>query len=235
MKLNEIPSSERPYEKLQMYGAQMLSNAELLAIVIKTGKKGQTAIEVAQNILALQDTKQQENLRFLQNISIEELKKIKGIGTVKAIQLKAIGEICKRMARPIHFLNVEITSSEDVANLIGEELRYEKREIAKVLILNAKNRLQKILEIGTGHIYFCEIEAKEIFVEALKMEMPKVILVHNHPSGDPMPSKADIELTKKAKQIGELLNIQFIDHIVIGDGSYRSIFLELQKQTRRGL
>ena len=124
MKLNEIPSSERPYEKLQMYGAQMLSNAELLAIVIKTGKKGQTAIEVAQNILALQNTKQQENLRFLQNISIEELKKIKGIGTVKAIQLKAIGEICKRMARPIHFLNVEITSSEDVANFIGEELRY---------------------------------------------------------------------------------------------------------------
>ena len=145
MKLNEIPSSERPYEKLQMYGEQTLSNAELLAIVIKTGKKGQTAIEVAQNILASQNTKQQENLRFLQNISIEELKKIKGIGTVKAIQLKAIGEICKRMARPIHFLNVEITSSEDVANLIGEELRYEKREIAKITKMRKEKIDKKII------------------------------------------------------------------------------------------
>lgn len=234
MKINEIPSSERPYEKLQMYGAQTLSNAELLAIVIKTGKKGQTAIEVAQKMLAMQNTKEQESLRFLQNISIEELKKIEGIGTVKAIQLKAIGEICKRMARPIHFLNVAITQPEDVVKIIGEELRYERKEIAKVLILNIKNELQKIIQIGLGHIYFCEIEIKEIFIEAIKMEMPKVILVHNHPSGNAMPSKADIELTKKAKEIGELLHIQLIDHIVIGDGTYRSIFAEIQKQSKKG-
>ncbi len=235
MKINEIPSSERPYEKLQMYGPQTLSNAELLAIVIKTGKKGQTAIEVAQKMLAMQNTKEQENLRFLQNISIEELKKVKGIGTVKAIQLKAIGEICKRMARPIHFLNVPITSPKDVVNVIGEELRYEKREVAKVLILNTKNQLQKIIEVGLGHIYFCEIEIKEIFIEALKMEMPKVILVHNHPSGDAMPSRADLELTKRAKQMGELLQIELVDHVVIGDGTYKSIFLEIQKQNEEGL
>lgn len=225
MKLKELPNSERPYEKMQMYGAKFLSNSELLAIIIKTGTQEETAIELAQKVLTMQNTKEEENLRFLQEISIEEFMQIKGIGKVKAIQLKAMCELAKRMARPIHDLNCTITFPEDIAKLMMEELRYEKREVVKVILLNTKNIVQKIIEVGVGSTSLAVIEPKDVLVDAVKMGIPKIILVHNHPSGDPTPSKADIELTQKMEKASQLLGIQLLDHVVIGDGKFTSIFL----------
>ena len=136
--LKQLPNAERPYEKLEMYGEKSLSNSELLAIILKTGTKNQTAVALAQ--LALIENR---NIRALHEISIKELQKINGIGKVKAIQIKAICELAKRMSRP-QDLKTQIKSSEDVANLLMEELKYEKNEIVKILILNTKNIVQKI-------------------------------------------------------------------------------------------
>ena len=135
MTIKELPELERPYEKLQIYGPKKLSNAELLSIIIKNGTKENTSIELANKILKLKNNKSQNNLRFLQDISMEEYMQIKGIGKVKAIQLKAICELAKRMSSPINILKIKIKSGQDVANMFMEELRYEKREIVKITIL----------------------------------------------------------------------------------------------------
>lgn len=222
--LNKLPISERPYEKLEMYGEKSLSNSELLAIIIKTGTKEETAVQLAQRILSLNKESERNNLRFLEEISISELRKIKGIGRVKAIQLKAVCELAKRISKPINLKNIIIKSPKDVADLFVEELKYEKREILKVLILNTKNVVQKIIDIAMGGTFSINIEPKDILIEAIKMEMPKIIIVHNHPSGDATPSTSDIEITKRIKMSADLLGIQLLDHIVIGEGTYQSIF-----------
>lgn len=229
MKIKELPSSERPYEKLEMYGAKFLSNSELLAIIIKTGTKDYTAVELAQQILKLTKSKEIETLRYLQNFSIEEFMKIKGIGKVKAIQLKAVFELTKRMSRPIDKINIKVKTSEDVANLIMEEMRYEKKEIAKILILNNKNEILKIKDISIGGSNYAFIQPKEVLVDSIKMGAPKVILAHNHPSGDSTPSSEDIKTTEKILDLSEMLGIQLLDHIVIGDGKYTSIISEILK------
>ncbi len=230
MKIKELPSSERPYEKLEMYGAKFLSNSELLAIIIKTGTKETTSVQVAQEILKIIENKE---LRQLQNISIEEFTKIKGIGKVKAIQLLAVCELAKRMARPIKKINIKIKTSEDVANLLMEEMRYEKREIAKILILNNKNEILKIKDISIGGTNYAIIEPKEVLVDAIKMGAPKILLVHNHPSGDSTPSKQDYKTTERVYTSAEVLGIQLLDHVVIGDGNYSSIFSEILKNKDR--
>ena len=228
MKIKEIPQSERPYEKLEMYGAQALSNAELLAIIIKNGTKEESSVMLAQKILSMQKSTQ-DSLRFLQDISIKEFLSIKGIGKVKAIQLLAVCELTKRISRPIKNFNVQIKSPQDVADLLINELKYEKREIVKVLMLNAKNNILKIQDIALGGTSFAVFEIKDVLKEAIKIGAPKIILVHNHPSGDPTPSHDDIELTQKLEQVSKMLEIELLDHVVIGDGKYKSIFSMLNK------
>lgn len=219
MKMKDMPLSERPYEKLELYGAEKLSNAELLAIIIKTGTKEKTVITIAQEILKLQG---ENNLRFLHELSIEDFMKIKGIGKVKAIQLKAVAELTKRIARPIDN-KIKIKCAKDVANLLIPEMKYEKREIAKVLLLNSKNVVQKIINISLGGANFACLEPKDVLSEAIKIGAPKIILVHNHPSGDACPSKSDFELTDRIYESAQIIGINLLDHIVIGDGTYESI------------
>ena len=228
MKIKEIPQSERPYEKLEMYGAQALSNAELLAIIIKNGTKEESSVMLAQKILSMQKSTQ-DSLRFLQDISIKEFMSIKGIGKVKAIQLLAVCELTKRISRPIKNFNVQIKSPQDVADLLINELKYEKREIVKVLMLNVKNNILKIQDIALGGTSFAVFEIKDVLKEAIKIGAPKIILVHNHPSGDPTPSHDDIELTQKLEQVSKMLEIELLEHVVIGDGKYKSIFSMLNK------
>ena len=223
IKMKELPISERPYEKLEMYGSNSLSNAELLAIIIKTGTREESSVTIAQKILKL-NKEQKDNLKFLQNISINELTKIKGIGKIKAIQLKAVAELNKRMSRPILDNKVKITCPQDVANLLIDELKNEKREIVKVLILNTKNIVYNILDVSYGTANLAIVTPKDVLAEAVKMEAPKIILVHNHPSGDPMPSKADMEFTDRLIAASKLLGVELLDHIVIGHDSYESIF-----------
>lgn len=221
MKMKELPLSERPYEKLELYGADKLSNAELLAIIIKTGTKEKTVVTIAQEILKLQNG---NNLRFLADLSIEDFMKIKGIGKVKAIQLKAVCELAKRMGQPLNTNKITLKSPEDVANLIMEELRYETKEEARVIILNIKNVVQKIVKVSQGGTNFAVIEPKEVLEDAIKLGAPRIILLHNHPSGDPTPSKSDYEVTDKIYECASMMGIELLDHIVIGDGNFESIF-----------
>lgn len=199
----------------------MLSNSELLAIIIGSGTKEETSISLVQRILKLNDT-ENNNLRFIQEISLNSLKKIKGIGKVKAIRIKALGEITKRMENPINN-DITIFSSKDVANLVMSDLRYEKREIVKLILLNTKNKVMKISNISTGSTNYAIVELKDILSEPLKNGASKIILVHNHPSGNPKPSLEDINLTKKLFESCKMMGIELLDHIVIGDGIYESI------------
>lgn len=228
--MKDLPISERPYEKLEVYGSESLSNAELLAIIIKSGTKEETALGLAYRILKLKDGSETENLTFLQEISVPEFMSIKGIGKVKAVQLLAVCELAKRMSRPINEEKIILKSSDDVAKLVMDEMKYEKREIAKVLILNNKNTLLKIKTISLGATNFAFIEPKEVLVEAIKMQAPKVILVHNHPSGDATPSKGDYEVTRKLYEAAELMGIELLDHVVIGYEAYQSIFSDTIKR-----
>ena len=223
LKIKELPISERPYEKLEMYGASGLSNSELLAIIIKTGTKEETSLDLAQKIIALGKAKENQDLTFLQDLSIEELMTIKGIGKVKALQLKAVGELTKRMARPANSFKILITHPQDVANLLMQELKNEKREILKLLILNSKNFLLKVLDVSAGGTNHISLEPKHILYEPIKMQAANIILVHNHPSGDPNPSQADILMTERIDEVADIMGIRLLDHIIIGNGMFKSI------------
>lgn len=231
LKMKELPISERPYEKLELYGPEVLSNAELLAIIIKSGTKNENSVNIAQKVLKLNNSIDNDDLRFLCDISIEEFSKINGIGRVKAIQLKAIGELTKRISKPINRKNIKIKNTKDVAELLMQELRYEKREIAKVIILNNKNIVLRIIDVSFGGTNFASIAPKEILAEAVKMQSPKIILVHNHPSGDPKPSKEDFRITDRIYECADIMGIELLDHVVIGDGTYESILFERKRET----
>ena len=223
MTIKELPQSERPYEKLELYGEKSLSNAELLAIIIKTGTKEYTSVDIAREILKLNEMYDETSLSFLRDLSIEEITKIKGMGRVKAIQLKAICELANRMNKPSNYKKTQIKEPNDIVKILMNEMQYEKREIAKIILLDNKNVITKIKDIAIGGNNFVSIGMKDILSEAVKTNAPKIILVHNHPSGNPTPSVQDIEVTKKLEMSAKLLGIQLIDHIVIGKGEYISI------------
>lgn len=223
MTIKELPQSERPYEKLELYGEKNLSNAELLAIIIKTGTKEYTSVDIARKILKLNEMYDETSLSFLRDLSIEEITKIKGMGRVKAIQLKAICELANRMNKPSNYKKTQIKEPNDIVKILMNEMQYEKREIAKIVLLDNKNNILKIKDIAIGGNNFVNIGMKDILSEAVKINAPKIILVHNHPSGNSTPSKQDIEVTKKLELVVKLLGIKLIDHIVIGKGEYTSI------------
>lgn len=223
MIIKKLPVLERPYEKAQMYGIENLSNAELLAIIIKTGTKEKTSIELAQEILSI-ETNGKENIQFLQDVTIQDLTKIKGVGTVKAIQIKAVCELNKRMARPINKEIIKIGRPYDVYQLLTNEMRYEKREKLKVLALNTRNILLKIIDVSHGGTSSIAIDLKDILSEPIKIGAAKIILVHNHPAGSTIPSQPDIQLTQKLYNVAYQLGIEFIDHIIIAKDKYESIF-----------
>ncbi|MCR5145926.1 MAG: DNA repair protein RadC [Clostridia bacterium] len=223
--IKQLPETERPYEKLELYGEKMLSNAELLAIIIKSGTKENTSVELANKVLSLRNDNSENNLiQSLQDISLEELQTIKGIGKVKAIQLKAVCELSRRMSQPVNRKFIKVKTSQDVAKLLMDELRYEKVEYVKLLLLNAKNIVVRIIDVSKGGMNSALVEPKEILQEAIRAGIPKIILAHNHPSGDCTPSAADIEMTKRMYSAANILGIQLLDHIVIGNGCYTSIF-----------
>ena len=221
--IKHLPEGERPYEKLEMYGEKALTNAELIAIIIKTGTKEYTAIDIAKQILNLNTNESNGDLNFLRDLSLEELMNIKGVGRVKAIQLKAICELSGRMNKPSNYRKIKITSPKDVANLLMNDLRFEKQEIVKLILLNNKNIILRILNVSVGGINSAQVDIKVILSETIKMGASQIILVHNHPSGDATPSKKDIEVTEKLLKAAELLDIKILDHIVIGNMQYKSI------------
>lgn len=222
LKIKDLPVSERPYEKLEKLGAEMLSDAELLAIIIKTGNKNETSISLAQRILK-QNT-DDGGMTFLHNISLEQLRDISGIGRVKAIQIKAVMELSKRIASTFSVdKRLSVKSPGDVAAMLMEEMRHLKKEVFKVVLLNTKNHVLKSINISVGSLSASIVHPREAFVEAIKAGSSGVIFVHNHPSGDPEPSSEDIETTRRLVNGGELLGIKVLDHIIIGDGRFISL------------
>ena len=227
IKMKNLPVTERPYEKLEQYGEKNLTNAELLAIIIKSGTREETSVQLAQKILLLNENRDKNNLNFLRDITIEELIKIKGIGKVKAIQIKATCELASRMNSIDNYKNITINKPSDVVDILFEEMRFEKQEIIKVVILVNKNKLLKIKDIAKGTGNFVKASIKDVLNEAVKVQAMQIILVHNHPSGDVTPSKNDIEFTREVKKASTILGINLIDHIIIGGNNYISIFSKL--------
>ena len=222
IKIKQLPETERPYEKLELYGEKRLSNAELLAIIIKTGTKEESSVTIAQKLLSINPTSK-NNLDFLKEMTIEELMNIKGIGKAKAIQLKAVAELAKRISVPSNYQKIKINRPEDIARLLMEEMRLEKQEHVKLIILNNKNEIVKIKKIAQGGINSVNMSMREILVEPIRIQAPKMILIHNHPSGDSTPSKADIQITQRLFEVAQLFDIELLDHIVIGNGNFTSI------------
>lgn len=182
MTIKQLPQSERPYERLELYGEKNLSNAELLAIIIKTGTKQHTSVDIARQILNLNDMYDKENLGFLRDLSIEELTQIKGMGRIKAIQLKAVCELATRMNLPSNYRKTKIKEPNDIVKILMSQMSYQKIEIAKIVLLDVKLNILKIKDIAVGGNNFVNIGMGNILSEAVKINAPKIILVHNHPS-----------------------------------------------------
>ncbi|MDF2531413.1 MAG: repair protein RadC [Clostridia bacterium] len=217
-RIKELPENERPREKLTKYGAEVLSNAELLAILLRTGTKNESAIDIAYKLL-----KQQDGIGFILESKAEELSCIHGIGPAKAAQLKAAVELGKRLATQTYKKEVFIRCSRDAANVVMEDMRYLKKEYMKAILLNIKCGLVSIEEISVGSINSSIVHPREVFAPAIKKSCASLILVHNHPSGDPTPSQEDMNITNRLVEGGKILGIEVVDHIIIGDGKYVSL------------
>lgn len=222
-KIKELSEGERPYEKCLRYGAESLTNTELLAVLLRTGVKGMNALELARNILNLQT--EEESLLNIHQLTLSKLKRIKGIGSVKAIQILCISELAKRLAKSTAKEGLIFHSPSTIAKYYMEEMRHQKQENMKLLMLNTKTKLIGETNISKGTVNASLISPRELFIEALNCEAVSIILLHNHPSGDPTPSESDILLTNRIKAAGELIGVELLDHIIIGNNCYIS-FLE---------
>lgn len=213
---------ERPYEKFESYGSKNLSDAELLAIIIKAGTKDKTSVQLIQELMKEYEY-ENKGLGFLNELSLIEIQKIKGLGKIKAIQLKALCEITKRSTKPINFTRFKITSPEDAARLVMEDLRYLTQERLLTILLDSQGVVIKVVTITIGGLNKNAIEPREIFKEPVKISADKIILVHNHPSGNPFPSDSDIRMTRRIVEAGKIFGIEILDHIIIGNGIFSSL------------
>ena len=216
MTIRDMTLEERPREKMILNGANCLSDAELLAIIIRTGTKELNAIQLGQAVIDKAD-----NIRYLQDLTFEELKSINGIGQTKALQIKAALELANRIAsyKPLKY---KIKNPWDIYKYYMESLRYQYKEIFKVVLLNTKNEIITDVDISIGTLNSSLVHPREVFREAIRRSSNKIILLHNHPSGNCEPSKEDKSITNRLKDCGELIGIEVIDHIIIGDGVYFS-------------
>lgn len=215
-----LPRTERPYEKCLEYGPQRLSDAELLAVMLKTGTREMSVIDLARTVLSMEN--QYEGLIGIYHLSYEELTAVRGIGPVKAIQILCLGEMAKRMAKGTAKEKIHFSSPKSVASYCMEELRHLEREEVLALFFDSKHGLLREVTISIGTVNSALSSPREVFLEALKAQAVYLILVHNHPSGDPSPSRQDVLLTKRIRDAGEIIGIELSDHIIIGDQSYYS-------------
>ncbi|WMJ75883.1 MULTISPECIES: RadC family protein [unclassified Sedimentibacter] len=215
--IKSIPKDDRPQEKLLKYGANNLSNSELIAVILRTGSKNQNVVMLAQRIL----NEDQKGLRNIAEGSVEKFKSFKGINDVKAAQLLALAEISKRIST-LKIEKIKISSPSDVAILLMEEMRYYRKEYFKIILLDTKNNIKKISDISIGSLNSSIVHPREVFLEAVISSSSAIILAHNHPSGETEPSREDISLTNRLDECGKLLGIKVLDHIIIGDGTFYS-------------
>ena len=222
-KRTEIPS--KPYERFLSNGPDALTESELLAVILRTGTRDMDAMAVADEVMKLAKYPR-EGLLGLYDLSVEDLKKVKGIGEVKAVKLKCITELSARISKATAKQGLTFTESDKVAEYFMEQLRHRSTECVILVSLDAKGQVLKESELSNGSVRMSLISSREIFLEALRQRAVNILLVHNHPSGDPAPSECDKDLTRQVAQAGDLLGIPLLDHIIIGDNRYTS-FKEL--------
>ncbi|MFQ5586423.1 MAG: DNA repair protein RadC [Thermodesulfobacteriota bacterium] len=215
--IKEWPEDDRPRERLLKHGPESLSDAELLAIVLRTGGRERSAVDYAKGIISTYG-----DFMGLGEVSVQELCRIKGVGLAKAAQIKAAIEIGKRFSATPFKAGEPFTCSRAVYDHFHEILRGKKKENFLVVLLDGKNRKLREVSISEGCLTSSIVHPREVFNPVVKDSAAAVILVHNHPSGDPTPSKEDREITKRLKEVGELLGVKVLDHIVIGSGRYVS-------------
>ena len=220
-KLQKERTPELPYERFLRFGPENLTEAELLAIIIRTGTREMSALELAEQVLRLARYPR-EGLLGLYNVTLEDLQSIKGIGEVKAVKLKCLTELSKRLSEAKAREGMSFQSSGQVAGYFMEKLRHRDTECVILVCLDSKGKLIAEKQLSQGSVKMALISPREIFLEALSSRAVNILLVHNHPSGDPTPSKADIELTDNVRKLGDQLDIPLLDHIVIGDNKYVS-------------
>ncbi len=218
-KMKDLPESDRPYEKCQIYGVTSLTDAELLAVIIRTGTRNCQSVELAQRILSISG--QYEGILSIHHVTMENLLELKGIGLVKAIQILCVAELAKRLAKA-SVDRREFQSPKEVAEAYMESMRHLEKEEVRLLLFDGKHRFIKevIISVGTVNASICN--PREIFIEALNAKAVYMILLHNHPSGDPTPSGEDIRITKKLRDGANMIGIPLSDHIIIGEHCYTS-------------
>lgn len=219
--VKELPMSEQPYEKCEQQGAVALSDAELLAVIIRTGGKKQRAMDLAIHILNYSSA--YPGLKGLNYLTMKDLMKINGIGRVKAIGILCLTELTKRMSKEIQKDGLKLVTPQSVADYYMQEMRHLPTEQVLLVCLDMKSRIIKDLLIATGTVNSAIVPIREVFVNALKYGAVNIILIHNHPSGDPDPSIEDIHVTQKIAEVGKLIGILLMDHIIIGDNRYISL------------
>ena len=218
--MKEMACEERPYERCERFGASNLTDSELLAVLLRTGTRGENALQLADKIL--HPVFSQKGVLNLHQWTYEQLMQIKGIGKVKAIQILCLAELSRRLAKATAQEGLNFSNPASIARYYMEQLRHEEQELLYCMMLDGQNHLtgEQLLSRGTANATL--ITPREVFVEAVKFRAVNLILVHNHPGGDPSPSKADLDVTRRIYETGEMIGIHLLDHIIIGDQKYIS-------------
>lgn len=214
-------SADGPYEKFLQFGSHTLTDAELLAVILRTGTRDKSALFLAKEILALPGF-QRKGLMSLFHVTLSELCSIRGIGMVKAVKLKCIAELSVRLSRAVAKEGLIVNNPRTISRYYMELLRHRETECVVLACLDTKGELISEKMISQGSVKMSLVSPREIFMEALRREAVSIILIHNHPSGDPAPSASDISLTEGLAQAGKQLDIPLLDHIIIGDNKYFS-------------
>jgi DNA repair protein RadC len=217
--IHDLPLSERPRERLQRLGVGALSAQEIVAVLLGRGGSGESVMVTAQRLLS-----RFENLKGIAEASVEELSQVRGIGIAKAAQLKAAFELASRLEGYAQTAEkVVVKTPEDVNGVVGGRLRGKKKEYFLALLLDTRNQLIKVAEISVGSLDSSLVHPREVFKEAISASAAAVIFAHDHPSGDAQASPDDIKLTKRLAEVGELVGIDVLDHIIVGDRKYLSL------------
>ena len=219
--MKERPVSERPYEKCLEYGPESLSDGELLAVILRSGTRECSALELAWKILEKHPV--YKGIAGLYHMKIGMLKEIPGIGNVKAIEILCILELSKRLSRTSVDRDADFSSPDHIAAYYMESMRHLEEERVLLLLLDGKHRLMKEIYLSRGTANSAYVSVKSVFIEAFRYEAVHIILLHNHPSGSPEPSREDLVLTRRIREAGELLGIPLTDHIIIGDRCFMSL------------
>ncbi|HZV36572.1 MAG TPA: DNA repair protein RadC [Verrucomicrobiae bacterium] len=211
LRIHDLPESERPRERLAAHGADALKNSELIAILLRTGLKGMSAIQVAEQLL-----QRFGRLENLARASLEDLQKVKGVGRDKAIALKGAFTLARRMAMELREDGPTLDNPETIADLLREENRAYEVEQFQAVLLNTRRKLIRVDKISQGTLDTILVHPREVFKSAISANASAIVLVHNHPSGDPTPSEADVKVTRDLIRAGQVLKIDVLDHIIIG-------------------